>query len=182
MDSMLTNGGPNDINELDWITMGSLSAPQGNASPDQKLGAITHPHELYGWFAAVGAPYYKENDDNDLDSLFSSSESSFKDIFKFWSGSTWILPEINPRMIDPKQFGMFDRHWPVVSRNASPTLDGQSILSVLNAPKTRSIKEMKISISFVTWGVEDLYGVKTGETVGDILGWYFGGAAFPSIP
>ena len=166
------------ISELDWITMGSLSKPDGSADPGDELTAITLPNDIIGWFAAAGAPLVQA----DINSFISRDVHSFRTTMRHWGADTWIVWEVNPRILNPSGYHFYDRHWLTVTRTTPPTLNGRSLLVVPPPLPDDVVGAMRLSVSFATWGTEDYHTTPAGKTLNDVLGWYYGGAVFPKIP
>ena len=136
------------------------------------------PNDIIGWFAAVGAPAIQA----DINSILSRDVGNFRKIMRWWSGATWIVWEVNPRFLDPSNYQFYDRHWLTVTRTTTPTLNGESVLAVPPHLPDSVVGNMTVDVSFATWGTEDFYATPRGKTLNDMLGSYYGGAAFPKIP
>ena len=113
------------MNELDWMTMASLSGAthyfRGGPSavaPDDRFKAITWPWMVKQWFASVGAPAA-------LDSVgvgyTVKGVDDFLELLKRWD-SYWLVMQIDASMLNGGGTSIQQRHWVVIDPETRPLI------------------------------------------------------------
>ena len=115
------------INDLDWMTMASLSAASHGGAPRNaddsggifsQFNAITWPSMIRKWFGAVGCQ-------PQLDSVgfgvVSCSSEDVLDLLALWDHH-WLVMEIDASLLNGGGASIKNRHWVVVNPVYRPTV------------------------------------------------------------
>lgn len=171
-----------EMNELDWMTMGCLSKPDGSAEPDQQLHAITFPGDLKRWFTAAGCTV----DVDSFDSVGGTTWLGDLDVFDLQKGlrlfrDHWLVLEIEPRLIAGQPGGFFQRHWVVINERHEPTFGRTALSAMATITDRKVLKGLPIDMLFACWGTRD-NAIRPNLTFEEFSHDWFGIAAFSRIP
>lgn len=171
-----------NITILDWMTMGCLNKPNGDATPDQELNAITFPDDLRAWFVAAGCTV----DVDAFDSVGGTTWLGKLDVFDLQKGLAkfrdhWIVLEIEPRLIARQPGGLFQRHWVVVNERQEPTFGGTALSAMTTITDRDKLKHLPVNMQFACWGRRD-NPIRPNLTFEEFSNDWFGIAAFTRIP
>jgi hypothetical protein len=196
-----------EITALDWMTLASLSKPDGTqADPDDDWSAICKPGKMEAFFKAVAAPPERSNFDQNqkvtilaLHHFIHRDSKDFRDLVHlFYSQRCWIVLEINPAILAGQTFTSYGRHWVVLNRHKP--IDRVSLVDVPEDARTNNSgnlvadnqghipyqgthqdKGRYLSMKIVTWGSES-WQLKPNTTLREFSRFYHGGAAFQHVP
>lgn len=173
---------PYNISDLDWMTMGCVSKPNGDAEPSQELLAITLPATMRDWFLAVGCRV----------NVYAFSSTLGTEIFGLIDVSdlqrglslfptNWIVLEIDPKLIAGQRGGLFQRHWVVVNEQFMPTFGALPLGALRSVKKQDDLKHLLINMHLACWGQRDNL-IRPNLTIQVFSRDWFGIAAYSRIP